>query len=347
MLLEGLYVPLTTPFYPEGRLNLRKLEHNVDRYSRTPAAGLAILGEAGEAELLSDHETREALTVALNAAADTKVMLAGISRGSVSGTLDLAEFASSLGYDAVLAKRPASLKEHQVTEILTFFQTFADRSPLPVLLYSVDSAKLPAEAVAQLSTHLSVIGLVDEDASANRITRIRNLTAGVHHEVTVTSVFTAVTGRMLTVKESAEDASFVPAANLGGGAAVTATAPRSAIRTRSKTVGFQIIASNSQSMLSGLRAGATAVMPGFAAAAPQACYEVYAAWKDDDQALADEKQAWIMPAIQKAEVELGVPGIRYGCDLNGYFGGRPRLPKLPITANERNEIERLMSVIRN
>jgi dihydrodipicolinate synthase/N-acetylneuraminate lyase len=88
-------------------------------------------------------------------------------------------------------------------------------------------------------------------------------------------------------------------------------------------------------------------MPGFAAAAPQACYEVYAAWKDDDQALADEKQAWIMPAIQKAEVELGVPGIRYGCDLNGYFGGRPRLPKLPITANERNEIERLMSVIRN
>jgi dihydrodipicolinate synthase/N-acetylneuraminate lyase len=100
-------------------------------------------------------------------------------------------------------------------------------------------------------------------------------------------------------------------------------------------------------MLSGLRAGATAVMPGFAAAAPQACYEVYAAWKDDDQALADEKQAWIMPAIQKAEVELGVPGIRYGCDLNGYFGGRPRLPKLPITANERNEIERLMSVIRN
>jgi dihydrodipicolinate synthase/N-acetylneuraminate lyase len=88
-------------------------------------------------------------------------------------------------------------------------------------------------------------------------------------------------------------------------------------------------------------------MPGFAAAAPQACYEVYAAWKDDDQALADEKQDWISPAIQKTEVELGVAGLRYGCDLNGYFGGRPRLPLLPLTADQRNAIERMMGGIRN
>ena len=49
MLLEGLYLPLTTPFYPDGSLNLRKLEHNADRYSRTPAAGFAVLSEVGEA----------------------------------------------------------------------------------------------------------------------------------------------------------------------------------------------------------------------------------------------------------------------------------------------------------
>ncbi len=81
MLLEGLHLPLTTPFYPDGRLNLRKIEHNVDRYSRTPVAGLAILAENGEAVLLSDEETREALATAMTAAAETKVMIAGVSRG--------------------------------------------------------------------------------------------------------------------------------------------------------------------------------------------------------------------------------------------------------------------------
>ena len=348
MLLEGLYVPLTTPFYPEGRLNLRKLEHNVDRYSRTPAAGMAVLSETGEAELLSDSETRDALTIALGAAAENKVMVAGVSRGSVNGTLELADFAASLDYDAVLVRRPASLKEHQTREILTFFQAIADRSPLPVLLYSVSSAPLAAEAVVQLAAHPGVIGLVDEDASADRIAGIRDLTAGVRREVTVTPVFAAVTRRMLAVKEDVGDATFIPAATLGGSTAVAAAAPKKpAIRTRTKSVGFQIVAANSQGILSGLRTGAAAVMPGFAAAAPQACYEVYAAWKDDDQALADEKQAWIAPAIARAEVELGVPGIRYGCDLNGYFGGRPRLPLLPINADQRKEIERVMAGIRN
>lgn len=347
MLLEGLFVPLTTPFYPEGRLNLRKLEHNVDRYSRTPAAGIAALAETGEAELLSDSETRDALTVALGAAAETKVMLAGISRASVSGTLDLADLAASLGYDAVLVKRPALLKEHQTREILTFFQAVADRSPLPVVLYSVGAASLPPAVVGELSAHPGIIGLADESASADRIAAIRSLAADVRREVTVTPVFTAVTGRMLAVKESVGNPNFVSAESLGGGAAVAAAAPKPAIKTRTKTVGFQIIAANSGEILSALRAGASAVMPGFAAAAPQACYEVYAAWKDDDQALADEKQAWIEPAINKAEMELGVPGLRYGCDLNGYFGGRPRLPLLPLTESQRREIEDLMSGIRN
>ena len=34
---------------------------------------------------------------------------------------------------------------------------------------------------------------------------------------------------------------------------------------------------------------------------------------------------------ERVEEELGVAGIKFGCDLNGYFGGRPRLPLLPLT----------------
>src|SRR5437660_7290406 len=135
MLLEGLHLPLTTPFYPDGRLNLRKLEHNVDRYSRTPAAVLVALAETGEPVMLSDAETRQALEVAMGAAAETKVMIAGVSRGSVVGTLELAESAAALGYDAVLVKRPGFLRGGQVREVLTYFQAVAGRSPVPVELY--------------------------------------------------------------------------------------------------------------------------------------------------------------------------------------------------------------------
>lgn len=346
MLLEGLHLPLVTPFYPDGRLNLRKIEHNVDRYSRTPAAGIVVLSGAGEPEMISDQETRDLLSSAISLAADSKVMIAGISRASVVGTLELADYAAAAGYDCVLVQRSASLSG-KVHETRTFFQAVADRSPLPVVLYSTESAPLSVDAVAELALHPQVIGLIDEGATGSRIGELRAATSAVSREVTVTTVFSAVTGRMLAVKEAAGAATFVSAETLGGGAAVATAPPKPAIKTRSKQVGFQIVAASSGRMLEGLRAGAVGAMPTFAACAPQASYEVYAAWKDGDQRLADEKQARISPAIQAVEAELGIPGIRYASDLTGYFGGRPRLPLLPLSGEQRERVECAMQGIRN
>ena len=61
MLLHGIFPPLTTPFYPDGNVYFKKIEHNVERYSKTPVAGLVILGSTGEAVMLSDDERREVL----------------------------------------------------------------------------------------------------------------------------------------------------------------------------------------------------------------------------------------------------------------------------------------------
>src|SRR5260370_31476889 len=123
MLLEGLHLRLTTPFYSDGRLNLRKLEHNADRYSKTPVAGLVVLSEQGETTLLSDEETRQTLRNAIDAAVKEKVMLAGVSRDSVAGTLELVEFAAVAGYDAVLVKQPSILRGGtRMKELLTYFR---------------------------------------------------------------------------------------------------------------------------------------------------------------------------------------------------------------------------------
>jgi dihydrodipicolinate synthase/N-acetylneuraminate lyase len=347
MLLEGLHLPLTTPFYPDGRLNLRKIEHNVDRYSRTPAAGMVVLSDVGEPGMLSDEETREALTAAISLAAETKVMIGGISRASVFNTLKLAEFAATAGYDAVLVKRSGNISRGKIHELQTFFQAVADSSPLPIVLYSTPGAALSVETISELASHPQIIGLVDEDCSSGRVEQIRAATSAVSRDVTVTAVFAAVTGRMLAVKESVGSATFVSAETLGGGSAVATAPPKPAIKTRSKKVGFQIVAASSVGMLEGLRAGAVGAMPAFAACAPQASYEVYAAWKDDDQLLADEKQTRLSSAIQLVEKDLGLAGIRYACDLNGYFGGRPRLPILPITGDARERVECVMQGIRN
>jgi 4-hydroxy-2-oxoglutarate aldolase len=173
----------------------------------------------------------------------------------------------------------------------------------------------------------------------------------IKHDVIVTQVFAAVTGRMQARSEGAGGrlvGGLVPADTLTGGGAALAVAPtKVAAKTRTKAIGFQMLAGDTARMLEGLRAGAVGAMPSFAASAPQACYEVLAAWKDGDDGLALEKQVRLRDVAQRVEEELGMAGIKFGCDLNGYFGGRPRLPLLPLTGEERTEIEVLMQGLRN
>src|SRR6202049_1425820 len=77
MLLSGIFPPIATPFYPDGEVYYKKIESNVERYSRTPVAGIVVLGSTGEAILLSDQERRDGLKYARHAAAPNKVLLAG------------------------------------------------------------------------------------------------------------------------------------------------------------------------------------------------------------------------------------------------------------------------------
>src|SRR5450631_4552527 len=106
MLLSGIFPPVTTPFYPDGEVYYKKIESNVERYSRTPVAGIVVQGSTGEAILLSDQERRDVLKTALAAAAPNKVLIAGTGMESAHETLRLTEYAAELGYDVALVRTP-------------------------------------------------------------------------------------------------------------------------------------------------------------------------------------------------------------------------------------------------
>src|SRR5712692_9882806 len=111
MLLHGIFPPITTPFYPDGNVYHKKLEANVERYSKTPVAGIVVLGSTGEAVMLSDQEQRDVLKTAREAAAPTKVLVAGTGVESALGALKLTEYAAELGYDVALVRTPHYYKK--------------------------------------------------------------------------------------------------------------------------------------------------------------------------------------------------------------------------------------------
>jgi 4-hydroxy-2-oxoglutarate aldolase len=258
--------------------------------------------------------------------------------------------------------------------LLAFYRTVADRSPIPVLIYSVPAFTnydMPSALVIELAEHPNIIGIKESGGDAAKIRQVVEETRHIKRSATVTETFAAVTPRMLQAAEASSSKNAgelvsigVATDHVGAGAptrpaaqvhwaAETKHESSSAVsvvpnlKTRQKEVGFQVLAGAAQRLLPSLKAGAVGAVLAFASPAPTACYEVYAAWKEGDEELARIKQERIVRAATRVGAELGVPGLKYAADLNGYYGGPPRLPFLPLTADLKAEVERLMADIRN
>jgi 4-hydroxy-2-oxoglutarate aldolase len=368
MLLSGILPPITTPFYPDGKVYFKKLEHNVERYSRTPVAGVVVLGSTGEAVMLSDSERRDVLRSAREAAGPSKVMIAGTGIESAIETLRLTEYAAELGYDVALVRTPHFYrKQMHAASLLAFYRTVADRSPLPLLIYNVPpftAYDIPAETVVELAEHPNIIGIKESGGDVEKVRKMVEGTRHIKRSAAVTDTFDAVTPRMLAAaaRSSANGGrQLVQVGALTGGAVTspqasppsTGKASSAAVtvvgnlKTRQKEVGFQVLVGAAQKLLPSLEAGAVGGILAFACPAPTACYEIYAAWKEGDADLARSKQLRIIKATQRVSSELGIPGLKYALDWNGYYGGPSRLPLLPLTAEVKAEVEQLMVDLRN
>jgi len=371
MLLSGIFPPITTPFYPDGEVYYKKIESNVERYSRTPVAGIVVLGSTGEAILLSDQERRDVLKTAIAAAGPNKVMIAGTGIESAKETLRLTEYAAELGYDAAMVRTPHYYKKQMLpANLLAFYRTVADRSALPIIIYNFPQATgydIPAEVVIELAGHPNIAAIKESSGNLDKVKTMVEGTRDVKRQATVTETFEAVTPRMLkaaTAESEKQSRELVSVASLTGSAesmerrassAVPAeTKPSSAavtvvgkLKTRQKEVGFQVMVGAAHQLEPSLGLGAVGAILAFACPAPGACYEIYAALKDGDSALAREKQARVKLAAQRVVSELGVPGVKHAMDLNGYYGGPSRLPFLPLSGEQKAEIETLMAGIKS
>jgi 4-hydroxy-2-oxoglutarate aldolase len=349
MLLQGIFPAVTTPFYSEGGVYYKKLEHNVDRYSRTPIAGMVILGSTGEAVMLSDEERREVLQVAAAVAAPEKVLIAGTGAESVVETLRLTEYAARLNYDVALVRTPHFYRPQMTPEaMLAFYRTVADQSPLPVLLYTVPpftAYDLPLDVITALAEHNNIIGIKESSGNVEKVAAMVQATRHIRRTATVTEVQQAVTQRMLAAP--VDDRSGSQLVSLGGPASGPAVAAPPKPKTRNKEIGFQVLVGAAHTLLDSLQAGASGAVLAFAAPAPTICFEIYAAFRENDIEMARTKQQKLAPATKRVVSEMGIPAVKYAMDLNGYYGGPPRLPLLPLTSAQKAEVEAQMAGLRN
>jgi 4-hydroxy-2-oxoglutarate aldolase len=103
--------------------------------------------------------------------------------------------------------------------------------------------------------------------------------------------------------------------------------------------GFQVLVGSAPTLWPSLLVGAVGAILAFANAAPYATITVWEAFRTRDHDLARDWQDRIGRAAHLVTTKYGIPGLKYAMDLNGYYGGPPRLPLVPLPPQARPEID--------
>jgi 4-hydroxy-2-oxoglutarate aldolase len=103
--------------------------------------------------------------------------------------------------------------------------------------------------------------------------------------------------------------------------------------------GFQVLVGSAPTLAPSLQVGACGAVLAFANAAPYATVTIWEAHLKREYDAAMDWQNRIARAAVLVTTRYGIPGLKYAMDLNGYYGGPPRLPLCPAAPDARREIE--------
>ncbi len=109
---------------------------------------------------------------------------------------------------------------------------------------------------------------------------------------------------------------------------------------------FAVMTGNGTVLLDALRAGATGAILAVGCVVPEACVEIFHAFKASDERRAGELQATLTPLATAVTTRFGIGGLKAALDLAGYHGGSVRAPLRAPDETARAEIERLLADVR-
>ena len=179
MNINGILVPIVTPFDNNGNVDAQKLKVLVEAFIDKGVAGIVACGTTGEYYTFSAAERELVLTTiaeaAKNKGAENKVtLIAGINSLSTDHSIELAAQAKALGYDGLmLSATPYSLPEQD--GIIAHFEKVADASELPIIMYNFPDrvgVAIEFDTVAHLAKHPNIVGVKESSGDFSHALRM-------------------------------------------------------------------------------------------------------------------------------------------------------------------------------
>ncbi len=134
----SVLVAMVTPFSVSGELDCESAARIAVQLVDDGCDGLVVSGTTGESPTTSDAEKDALLRSVVEAVGDRATVVAGVGTNDTAHTVELARQAAKAGAHGLLVVTPYYSKPPQ-EGLIAHFETVADATDLPVMLYDIPS----------------------------------------------------------------------------------------------------------------------------------------------------------------------------------------------------------------
>jgi len=134
--MQGIYLPLMTPFSSNGLLQIDKIPAMVEHHIKQGVHGFYIGGSSSECFMMSIDERKQVLDVVAAVNNRRVPLIAHVGAIALHESLQLIDSAVVAGYD-VISATPPFYYNFTKGEVINYYKSLAQYSPIPLLLYNI------------------------------------------------------------------------------------------------------------------------------------------------------------------------------------------------------------------
>ncbi len=176
MNLNGILVPIVTPFDANNQLNEKALESLVECFIEAGVGGIVACGTTGEYYALSAQERRRVLEIVAQTGRGRTTLIAGVNSLSPAEAISRIREAEQLGYEALmLSPTPYSLPGQN--EVVAYFKEVAAATELPIVMYNFPARigiQIELESVYELAKVKNIVGIKESSGNFSRVVAMVN-----------------------------------------------------------------------------------------------------------------------------------------------------------------------------
>ena len=174
MKIQGTGVAVITPFDHQQHVDERALRGIIRHLQKGQVEYLVMLGTTGESVTLSKDEKKQVIRVAQEETEGQIPLVIGVGGNNTADVLQNLETTNFTHCQGILSVTPYYNKPNQ-NGIVNHFQTIANHSPVPVILYNVPGRtgkNIEASTIIELAQHPNIQGVKEASGDPWQVMQI-------------------------------------------------------------------------------------------------------------------------------------------------------------------------------